>query len=39
MSTGRLLFSTPWYSGSTFFDQYTFFFLFTYNSTDLNSPP
>jgi len=39
MSTGRFLFSTPWYSGSTFFDQYTFFFLFTYNSTDLNSPP
>lgn len=39
VSSGRLLFSTPWYAGSAFYNQYTFLFIFTYNSTDLLSPP
>lgn len=39
VSSGRFLFSTPWYAGSAFYNQYTFLFMFNYNSTDLLSPP
>jgi hypothetical protein len=38
-STGRLVRSTPWYAGSSYYNQYTFLFLFKYNSTDLILPP
>ena len=38
-ATGRSIRSTPWYTGSSYYNQYTFLFLFQYNSTDLLFPP
>jgi hypothetical protein len=38
-ATGRFIRSTPWYTGSSYYNQYTFLFLFKYNSTDLILPP
>jgi hypothetical protein len=39
VATGRFIRSTPWYTGSAYYNQYTFLFLFRYNSTDLMLPP
>ena len=38
-ATGRFIRSTPWYTGSSYYDQYTVLFLFRYNTTDLILPP
>jgi hypothetical protein len=38
-ATGRFIRSTPWYTGSSYYNQYTFLFLFRYNTTDLILPP
>ncbi len=38
-ATGRLIRSTPWYAGSAYYNQYTFLFVFKYNSTDLILAP
>jgi hypothetical protein len=38
-STGRLIRATPWVSGTTFYNQYTVLFFFTFRKTDLISPP
>lgn len=38
-TTGRFIRSTPWYTGSSYYNQYTFLFLFKYNTTDLILPP
>ena len=38
-ATGRFIRSTPWYTGSSYYNQYTLLFLFKYNSTDLILPP
>lgn len=38
-STGRLYYSTPWYSQRTYHDQYTLLFFVTFRSTDLDQAP
>lgn len=38
-ASGRLLYSTPWYSHRTYHDQYTLFFFFTFRVTDLEDAP
>lgn len=38
-ASGRLIRSTPWYAGSSYYNQYTFLFIFKYNATDLFLPP
>ena len=38
-ATGRFIRSTPWDTGSSYYDQYTVLFLFRYNTTDLILPP
>ncbi len=38
-ASGRYIRSTPWYTGSSYYNQYTFLFLFKYNTTDLLLPP
>jgi hypothetical protein len=37
-ASGRLIRSTPWYERSSFYNQYTFLFIFKHNSTDLILP-
>ncbi|ALA58919.1 hypothetical protein [Nitrospira moscoviensis] len=39
MSTGRFVRSTPWVTGSTYHNQYTVFFFFTFRTTDLPEAP
>jgi hypothetical protein len=38
-STGRFVRSTPWMTGSTYYNQYTVFFFFTFRTTDLVEAP
>jgi hypothetical protein len=38
-ATGRLYHSTPWYHHTTFHDQYTILFFFTFRRTDLTDAP
>ena len=38
-ATGRLIGSTPWWVGKTFYNQYTILFFMFFNTTDLNDPP
>lgn len=37
--SGRFVRSTPWSSGSSYYNQYTVFFFFTFRTTDLIDPP
>ena len=37
--SGRLYYSTPWYSHRTYHDQYTLLFFFTWRVTDLEEAP
>ena len=37
--TGRLLFFTPWYQGSAYYNQYTVFFFINFRGTDLIEAP
>ncbi len=37
--SGRLVRSTPWSSGSSYYNQYTVFFFFSFRTTDLIDPP
>jgi hypothetical protein len=38
-ATGRFIRSTPWYTGSSYYNQYTVLFVFRYNTTDLLLAP
>ncbi len=37
-STGRLISTSPWYSASTYYNNYTIFIAVTWNKTDLELP-
>ena len=37
--TGRFVQSTPWTAGTTYYNQYTVLFFFSFRTTDLISPP
>jgi hypothetical protein len=39
IATGRLIRSTPWWVGETFYNQYTILFFIFFHTTDLNDPP
>jgi hypothetical protein len=38
-ATGRLVRSTPWYVGSSYYNQYTILFFIYFRTTDLVLPP
>lgn len=38
LATGRFIASTAWYDGAAFYNQYTWFFVFSYRTTDLPQP-
>lgn len=38
-ATGRFIRSTPWYTGSSYYNQYTVLFVFRHNTTDLPLAP
>lgn len=37
-ATGKFIRSTPWFQGSTYFNEYTLLFFFDFHSTDLIAP-
>jgi hypothetical protein len=37
-TSGRFLRSTAWYEGTAYYNQYTWFFVFSYRTTDLPQP-
>ncbi len=37
--SGRFVRATPWMSGTTYYNQYTILFFFTFRTTDLIDPP
>lgn len=37
-ATGKFIRSTPWFQGSTYFNEYTFLFFFDFHTTDLIAP-
>lgn len=39
IATGRLIRSTPWWVGETFYNQYTILFFIFFRTTDLTDPP
>jgi hypothetical protein len=39
IATGRLIDSTPWWVGETFYNQYTILFFIFFRTTDLTDPP
>lgn len=39
VGSGQLVRSTPWYTGSAYYNQYTVFFFIMFRSSDLIAPP
>ncbi len=39
VATGRFIRSTPWYTGTSYYNQYTVLFVFRHNTTDLPLAP
>lgn len=39
IASGWLVNSSPWYSASTYHDQYTVLFFIAFSTTDLDLPP